>query len=156
MAVNFRTIETANEKRRAEELWFEAFENDNPQLRTAAARALGEMARTSPAATERLVAGLSDQKPGVRLAAIEGLEQAGPAARAARTPLMRIQNTDDNDMVRRRAIDLLATVQATPEGMSAKFGRLFYWVVGILIAAGALYFAFTTLRKQARVVRSSR
>jgi hypothetical protein len=69
---------------------------------------------------------------------------------------MRIKNTDDNDMVRRRAIDLLATVQATPEGMSAKFGRFFYWVLGILVTAGALYFAFTALRKQIRVVRSSR
>ncbi len=73
---------------------------------------------------------------------------------ARRTPLLRIQNTDDNEMVRRRAIDLLATVQATPEGMSAKFGRFFYWVLGILVAAGALSFAFTTLRRQARVVRS--
>ncbi len=156
VAVNFHTIETANETRRAEELWFEAFKSDNAELRNHAARALGEMARTSPDAADTLVAGLSDSRPGVRLSALEGLEQAGPAAHAALTPLMRIKNTDDNDMVRRRAIDLLATVQATPEGMSAKFGRFFYWVLGILVTAGALYFAFTALRKQIRVVRSSR
>lgn len=156
LAWNFHTAETSNEGRRAVQLWMEAFQNDNSQFRTEAARAIGELARTSPDAADTLVAGLSDPRPSVRLAALEGLEQAGPAARAALTPLMKIQNTDDNDMVRRKAFDLLATIQATPEPISAKVGRLFYWLVGLAVLGVALYFGFTTLRKPARAARSSR
>jgi eukaryotic-like serine/threonine-protein kinase len=156
VALNFRSMDTAAQKNRAEELWFEAFKSDHVELRNEAARALGEMARTSPSAAQTLVSALADARPGVRLSAIEGLEAAGPAARSVTSALMRIQIAEDNDMVRRRALDLLKTIQASPEGISERIGRVIYWGLAILIAAGAAFVAFVTLRKPARTVRSSR
>jgi HEAT repeat protein len=144
------------QKNRAEELWFEAFKSDNAALRTDAARALGEMAKESPAAVDTLVSALSDPRPGVRMGAIDGLETAGPAARSATTALMKVQNTDDNDMVRRRAVDLLKTIQATPAGVSDWIGKAVSWVLVLLIAAGIAYGAFVMLRKPLRTLRSSR
>ena len=122
VALNFRSLETV-QKNRAEELWFEAFKSDNAELRTDAAGRSGELAQTSPAAADTLVAALSDPRPAVRSSALDGLENSGPAARAATTALMRIQNTDDNDMVRRRAVELLKTIQASPEGVGASSVR---------------------------------
>jgi serine/threonine protein kinase len=156
VALNFRSIDTTTQKNRAEELWLEAFKSDNADLRTAAARALGEMAKTSPAVADKLVSALSDSQPRVRLSAIEGLEVAGPAARSATTALMKIQNNDDNDMVRRKAVELLKAIQATPEGVSDWFSKVVYWGLAILIAAGVGFAAFVALRKPARTARSSR
>lgn len=156
VALNFRSIDTTTEKDRAEDLWFEALKSDRPELRSEAAKAMGELAKTSPAVADKLVASLADPRPGVRLSAIEGLEAAGPAARPATTALMRMQNTDDNDFVRRKAVDVLKTIQATPEGVSARIGSVLYWGLAILIAAGIGFVAFVTLRKPARTVRSGR
>jgi serine/threonine protein kinase len=153
VALNFKSMA---QKNRAEELWFEAFKSDNAALRTDAARALGEMAKESPAAVDTLVSALSDPRPGVRMGAIDGLETAGPAARSATTALMKVQNTDDNDMVRRRAVDLLKTIQATPAGVSDWIGKAVSWVLVLLIAAGIAYGAFVMLRKPLRTLRSSR
>jgi len=156
VALNFRAMDSSARSNRAEELWFEAFKSDHDQLRSEAARAIGEMARTSPSAADRLVAALSDSRPGVRLSAIEGLENAGPAARSATSALIRIQNTDDNEMVRRRAVDLLKTLHSGSEGVGASIARFVYWTLAIVVGAGAAIVAFVALRKPARTVRSSR
>jgi eukaryotic-like serine/threonine-protein kinase len=156
VALNFRAMDTAAQKTRAEELWFEAFKSNHAELRNEAARALGEMAKTSPAAADKLVAALSDSQPGVRLSAIEGLENAGSGARSATTALMKIQNNEDNDMVRRKAVDLLKTIQATPVGITERIGKVVYWGLALLIAGGAVFVAFVALRKPERTVRSSR
>ena len=156
VAANLRSIDTAAEKNRAEELWFEAFKSDHAELRTEAARALGDMAKTSPAAVDVLVEGLSDPRPAVRLSAIDGLAAAGPAGRAATTPLMRLQNTDDNDFVRRRAGELLASMQGKSVGTLSKTGSLIYWGLGIVVVAGIALAAFLVLRRSERTVRSSR
>jgi eukaryotic-like serine/threonine-protein kinase len=156
VALNFRSMDTTIQKNRAEELWFEAFKSDRSELRIEAARALGEMAKTSPTAADALVGGLSDPRPAVRLSAIEGLEIAGPAARSAASPLMRIKNTDDNDFVRRRAGDLLANIQNSSGGMSLSIGALVFWALAILAVAGGAFAAFQALRNSTRAVRSSR
>ncbi|HET6327590.1 MAG TPA: protein kinase [Planctomycetaceae bacterium] len=156
VALNFRSIDTTTQKNRAEDLWFEAFKSDRPELRSEAAKAMGELAKTSPTVADKLVASLADSRPTVRLSAIEALETAGPAARSATTALMRIQNSDENDFVRRKAVDLLKVIQATPEGASDRIGRALYWGLAILIAAGIGFVAFVTLRKPARAARSSR
>jgi eukaryotic-like serine/threonine-protein kinase len=156
LALNFKSMATVSENERAEQLWIEAFKSDHAELRTDAARALGELARTSPRAAQALVDGLSDSRAPVRLSALEGLEQAGPAIHSATSPLMRMQNTDDNDVVRRRAIDLLKTVQASPESGSSVVFSVLYWGLGILAVVGIAVAAFIALRKPARAVRSSR
>jgi serine/threonine-protein kinase len=155
VAMNLRSLDRKVQNNRAEELWFDAFKN-HPELRSQAALAIGELARTSPAAADKLVNALSDSQPGVRLSAIEGLQNSGPAARAATTALMKIQNTDENDMVRRRAVDLLKTIQASPEGASTGVGTFLSWILAIVVGAGIALFAFFTLRKPARTVRTSR
>jgi serine/threonine-protein kinase len=154
--LNFRSMDTAIQKNRAEELWFEAFKSDQHDLRSQAARALGELARTSPAAADALVSGLNDPRPSARLSAIEGLEVAGPAARSATSALMKVQNTDDNDLVRRRAVDLLKTLQGNSESASTGMGTIVYWIVAIVIVAGIAGVAFVMLRKPAGTVRTSR
>jgi hypothetical protein len=156
VALNFRSLDSTAQKNRAEELWFEAFKSDNTELRNEAARAIGEIAKTSPAAADKLVAALSDQKPGVRLSALEGLENSGPAARAATTALMRLQNTDDNDRVRRKAVELLKTIQGSPEGVSASIGTFLSWCIAIVVGVGIAAVAFFTLRKPGRAARTSR
>jgi hypothetical protein len=156
VALNFRAMNTVSQKNRAEELWFEAFKSDNAALRTEAARAIGEMAKTSPAAADTLVSALSDPRPAMRLSAIDGLELAGPAARSATTALMRVQNTDDNDLVRRKAVDVLKRIQGTSEGASAGIGTFLYWGLAIVVGAGIAVVAFVTLRKPQRTVRTSR
>jgi serine/threonine-protein kinase len=156
VAWNIRSMDRSVQNTRAEDLWFEAFKSSDPQLRTAAARAIGEMARTSPAAADTLVKALSDPQPGVRLSALDGLENAGPAARSATSALMKVENTDENDRVRRRAADLLKAIQSGPEAASTGIGRFVYWTLAILIGAGIGLFAFVTLRKPARAARSSR
>jgi serine/threonine-protein kinase len=156
LALNFKSMTTVSENQRAEELWIEALSSDHQDLRTPAARALGELARTSPKAADALIKALSDSRAPVRLSAIEGLELAGPAIHSAATPLMRIQNTDDNDMVRRRAIDLLKTVQASSDSSSSTILSVVYWGLGLAAAAGVAVVAFIALRKPARAVRSSR
>jgi serine/threonine-protein kinase len=153
VALNFRSMDTSIQKNRAEELWFKAFDSDNPQLRNEAARALGEMARSSPAAADKLVVALSSLQPGVRLSAIEGLENAGPAARSATSALIKIQNNDDNEFVRRKASDLLKMLQANSEAASTGIGTVLYWLLAIVIVAGVV---FLTLRKSAGTVRTSR
>jgi eukaryotic-like serine/threonine-protein kinase len=156
VALNIRSMDSSVQNTRAEDLWFEAFKSDNPDLRKAAARAIGEMARTSPAAADRLVKALSDPQPRVRLSALEGLENAGPAARSATSALLKIENTDENDLVRRGAGELLKAIQRGPERASAGIGRFVYWTLAILIGAGIALIAFVTLRKPARAARSSR
>jgi serine/threonine-protein kinase len=153
VALNFKSMA---QKNRAEDLWVEAFKSDHAELRTDAARALGEMAKESPAALDTLVSALSDPQPRVRMSAIDGLEIAGPAARSATSALMKVQNTDDNDIVRRRAVDLLKTIQATPGGVSDWIGKAVSWGLVLLIAAGIAYGAFVMLRKPVRTLRSSR
>jgi serine/threonine-protein kinase len=156
VAVNFRSMKTVAEKNRAEELWFEAFKGDHAELRNEAGRAIGELAKTSPAAADVLIEGLSDPRPGVRLSAIEGLEAAGPAARGATTALLKIQNTDDNDLVRRKAAELQKSILALPEGEFAVLGTLVYWGLPLLVFAGVAAAVIAALRRSARTVRSSR
>jgi serine/threonine protein kinase len=156
VALNFRSLDSTVQKNRAEELWFEALKSDHTELRNEAARAIGEIARTSPAAADKLVEALSDPKPGVRLSALEGLENSGPAARSATTALMRVQNIDDNDLVRRRAVDLLKTIQGSPEGVSASIGTFLSWSIAIVVGVGIAAVAFLTLRKPSRTVRTGR
>jgi hypothetical protein len=156
VAVNFRSMKTVAEKNRAEELWFEAFKGDHAELRNEAGRAIGELAKTSSAAADVLIEGLSDPRPGVRLSAIEGLEAAGPAARGATTALLKIQNTDDNDLVRRKAAELQKSILALPEGEFAVLGTLVYWGLPLLVFAGVAAAVIAALRRSARTVRSSR
>jgi hypothetical protein len=156
VALNFRSLDSTVQKNRAEELWFEALKSDHTELRNEAARAIGEIARTSPAAADKLVEALADPKPGVRLGALEGLENSGPAARSATTALMRVQNNDDNDFVRRKATELLKTIQGSPEGVSASIGTFLSWSIAIAIGVGIAAVAFFTLRKPSRTVRTSR
>jgi serine/threonine protein kinase len=154
--VNFKLLATKDENSRAQDLWIEAFKGDRQDLRTDAARALGELAKTSPRAEEALVSGLSDPRPSVRLSAIEGLAIAGPAAHSATTALMKIQNSDENDLVRRRAVELLKDLQGSPQGASASIGSFVFWVLAIVVGAGIAFAAFVMLRKSARPVRTSR
>ena len=83
-SLNVHSMNTVAGKNRAEELWFEAFKGDHAELRNEAARALGDLAKTSPAAANLLIEGLGDSRPGVRLSALDGLEAAGPPRCAAR------------------------------------------------------------------------
>jgi hypothetical protein len=69
---------------------------------------------------------------------------------------MRIQNADDNDFVRRKAIDLLKTLQGSPEGESAGIGTFVYWILAVVVVVGIAFVVFITLRKPARTVRTSR
>ena len=156
VAVNFRSMKTVAEKDRAEELWFEAFKGDHVELRNEAARALGDLAKTSPAATDVLIEGLADPRPGVRLSAIDGLEAAGRAARGATTALLKIQNTDDNDLVRRKAAELQKSIQAMPEGEVDVLGTLVYWGLPLLVVAGVATAVITAIRRSAHTVRSGR
>ncbi|HEV3299544.1 MAG TPA: protein kinase [Planctomycetaceae bacterium] len=156
VALNFRSLDSTVQKNRAEELWFEAFKSDRTELRNEAARAMGEIARTSPAAADKLVEALADPRPIVRLSALEGLENSGPAARSATTALMRVQNNDDNDFVRRKATELLKTIQGSPEGVSASIGTFLSWSIAIVVGVGIAAVAFFTLRKPSRTVRTSR
>jgi HEAT repeats len=156
LAVNFRYRNAVEERNRAEDLWIEAFKGDRNELRGEAAKALGDLAKTSPAAANALVEGLSDPRPAVRLSALDGLEAAGPAAHAATAALLKLQNTEDNDLVRRRVGELQKILQSLPETETPLTGTLIYWGLPALVVVGLAAGIFVALRRSSRAVRKSR
>jgi eukaryotic-like serine/threonine-protein kinase len=141
LAFNVRSLGTSSGSK-AETLWAEALKSDQPGPRDAAARALGELAHDSPAAVDALVAGLSDVRPPVRAAAVDGLAAAGPAARQALPELIRLENTDDSELVRRKAFELTRNYKGESSGTPIR--SAIGWTVGILFVAGIILVFFMT------------
>jgi serine/threonine protein kinase len=153
LAFNIRSLGTSFGQTRAEKLWAEALISDQSGLRDAAGKALGELAHSSPTAVDALVAALGDVRAPVRAAAVEGLAIAGPAARQAMPELIRLQNTDDSEMVRRRAFELTRTYQGESGGSPIRSAIV--WILGIVLIAGIIVVFFKT-RSPERVPKHSR
>jgi serine/threonine-protein kinase len=142
LAFNFRSLGTSFGQGRAERLWTDALASDQPALRAGAAKALGELARSSPSAVDALVAALGDVRAPVRACAVEGLTLAGPAAHQALPELIRLQNTDESELVRRKAIELTATFQGEKGGSPIR--SMVVWTLGIVFVVGIVVVFFMT------------
>ena len=153
VAWNIRLLGSYAGQNRAEKLWARALLADPTESREQAAKALGELAETSPAAVDALTSALSDQRAPVRSSAIDGLMAAGSAGRSALPDLIRMQNSDDSDLVRRKAIEAVRRIReagGTSGGHSA-----FVWILAILFVVG-IVIVFLMTRGAQRVPRQSR
>jgi serine/threonine-protein kinase len=154
LAWNIRSLGSALGPSRAEELWARALLADQPELRQGAAKALGELAPTSSTAADALVAALSDLRAPVRSSAIEGLATAGSAGRQALPELIRMQNNDESEFVRRKAAEVVRTMQGETPGAPA--GRsAFVWILAIVFVVAIVVVVFMT-RTAERAPRHSR
>jgi eukaryotic-like serine/threonine-protein kinase len=153
LAFNIRSLGTSSNTSRAEKLWAEALTSDQSGLRDGAAKALGELARSSPSAVDALMAALGDVRAPVRASAIEGLAIAGPAAHQAMPDLIRLQNTDDNEQVRRKASALTTTFQGEKGGTPIR--STVVWTLGIVFVVGIVVVFFMT-RSAERAPKHSR
>jgi eukaryotic-like serine/threonine-protein kinase len=152
LAFNVRSLGTSSASR-AEKLWAEALASDQPGLRDGAAKALGELARSSPSAVDALMAALGDVRAPVRASAVDGLAMAGPAAHQALPDLIRLQNTDDSEQVRRKAIELTATFQGEKGGTPIR--STVVWTLGIVFVVGIVV-VFLMTRSAERAPKHSR
>lgn len=139
---NLILLGKARQQSRAEALWIETFQSDDPPLRVAAARALGEIESNRDQSVELLQLGLSDPHVKVRLASISALGELGVDAKPAIGKLRRLQNTDANAQVRTAAAETIEMLHKTP----AKPSRWPYYLVGVLLLAGVG--AFFAVRKR--------
>jgi eukaryotic-like serine/threonine-protein kinase len=153
LAFNIRSVGSSFGGPQAEKLWAEALTSDQSSLREGAAKALGQLAPNSPAAVDALVSALSDVRAPVRSAAVDGLTAAGPAARQALPELIRLQNTDDNELVRRKAFELTRTFQGDAGGTPIR--SIIVWILGIVFVA-AIVVVFMMTRNAQRVPKHSR
>lgn len=142
LAFNVRSLGTPSGQSRAETLWAEALKSDQPGLRDAAARNLGELGHSSPTAIDALVAALGDVRAPVRAAAVDGLIIAGPAARQALPDLIRLENTDDSELVRRKAFELTRNYQGESAGTPVR--STLVWGLGIVFVVGIVVVFFMT------------
>jgi serine/threonine protein kinase len=153
LAWNIRSLGSSLGQNRSEKLWVEALASDQPVLREGAAKALGELARSSPSAADALVAALADVHAPVRASAIDGLEIARSAGRQALPELIRLQNNDESELVRRKAAEATRTIQAQPAGVAAR--SFVVWTLGVLFVAGIII-VFLKTRGAERAPRHSR
>jgi HEAT repeat protein len=79
----------------------------NPEVRSAAAQAIGQLGSLAHAAVPALTALLEDQDPTVQQAALEALGRLGPAAKAAGDKLLRLSDHPTLAPVARRTLDKL-------------------------------------------------
>jgi serine/threonine-protein kinase len=154
LAWNLRSLGTSLTGSRAEELWAQALKSDQSGLREGAAKSLGELARSSPAATNALVAALSDNRPTVRMSAVDGLLAAGSASRQALPELIHLQNHDESEGVRRKAAEAVQAIQGEQRGLLEGHSS-FAWVLAALFIAGIVV-VFLMTRGAQRVPRHSR
>ena len=69
-----------------------------------------------------------------RASAVDGLALAGPAAHQALPELIRLENTDDNEQVRRKAFELTTTFQGEKGGSPIR--STLVWTLGIVFVVG--------------------
>jgi len=153
LAFNVRSLGTSSSTSRAEKLWAEALASEQPGLRDGAAKALGELARSSPSAVDALMTALGDARAPVRASAVDGLALAGPAAHQALPELIRLENTDDSEQVRRKALELAATFQGEKGGSPIR--STLVWTLGIVFVVGIVV-VFLMTRSAERVPKHSR
>jgi eukaryotic-like serine/threonine-protein kinase len=153
LAFNIRSLGSSFGGSQAEKLWAEALTSDQSSLRDSAAKALGQLAQSSPTAVNALVSALGDVRGPVRASAVDGLTTAGPAARQALPELIRLANTDDNELVRRRAFELTRTFQGETGGTPIR--SIIVWILGIVFVAGIVV-VFVMTRNTHRVPKHSR
>jgi len=154
LAWNIRLLGSYAAQNRAEQLWARALLDDRPDLSEGAAKALGELAGTSPAAVAALTSALSDQRAPVRSHAIDALLAAGSAGRSALPELIRMQNSDENELVRRKATEAVRRIHDSAGGTSGDHSPL-VWGLAILFALGIVIAVLMT-RGPLRASRQSR
>jgi len=154
LAWNIRSLGSSLGQSRAEELWAQALLSDQSNLREGAAKALGELARTSPTAVNDLVSALSDVRAPVRSSAIDGLTAAASAGRNALPELIHMQNNDESELVRRKAFEATRAIQGTAESASGGHSA-FIWILAILFVVGIVV-VFLMTRGAERAPRHSR
>jgi eukaryotic-like serine/threonine-protein kinase len=154
LAWNVRSLGPSGGGTRAEELWVQALRSDQDGLREGAAKSLGELARSSPAAADALISALSDNRPTVRMSAIDGLLAAGPAGRQGLPEVIHLEKHDESEAVRRKAAQAVQMIQGERPGIVAGHWS-FAWMLGVLFVAGIVVVFFATRGTQ-RVSRQSR
>ena len=153
LAWNIRSLGSLGPNR-AEELWANAIVADQPELRAAASKALGELARTSPRACQALISALSDSRALVRASAIDGLMAAGSAGRPALPELIHVQNHDESELVRRKASEATLALEKVAES-STSGHSFFVWLLAIVFLVG-LVAVFLMTRGTQHAPRHSR
>jgi serine/threonine-protein kinase len=154
LAWNIRLIGSYAAQNRAEQLWARALLDDRADLGEGAAKALGELAGTSSSAVNALTSALSDQRAPVRAHAIDGLVVAGSAGRSALPDLIRLENTDESELVRRKAGEAVRTMHDSA-GETSIGHSTFIWGLAILFVVGIVIVVLMTRGPQ-RAARHSR
>lgn len=129
--------------RRHEALWRSAWataaSSDNGAVREAAARTIGRLMPYRDTDSEVLQRMLQDQLPEVRVAALEGVSEAGRDARSLYPMLLRIQNADDDPLVRGAAESAMDAVQTDDTVTGFPWiGAFVFLLLGGTLVAGLL------------------
>jgi hypothetical protein len=131
---NLRWMSAASVANPAEDLWIAAFKDGTPEMKRKGAGALAQIGQASSKSIQALADGLADSSLANRELAIDALTQAGAAAKPALADLIRVQNRDENELLRRRAAEAVAAIRDAPRGRTA--GRSLLWMIAGMVVVG--------------------
>ena len=132
---NFMLLSTGETGGQWREHWVQAANSPSPEVREAAAAALGEHGARDEESRLLLEQGLTHPDPRVRVASIRGLEQTGGAAKNTLPTLLKIQNLDENETVRGAARMAAHRIKEAPVVGRFPWGVL---LAGLLFAAAGV------------------
>jgi eukaryotic-like serine/threonine-protein kinase len=122
----------------AEQLWLQAAQEDDAEVKATALVALGKLGFNSQEAIAALTTSTASADEYIRLKAVEGLGALGEKARSQSTLLLKLKKSDPSEKVRQQAA---ASLRQLEEAESAGFGGIIsiLLVFSLLMAAGVWF-----------------